>query len=274
MTRVPLSRRHTLLVGTSTASTRMRLDPAWVALVGRACRMLGCDQPWSHRVGRLDKVPCRPLLRGAGGALGLSQRLAGYLHDLLRRLSPCADQLLGHLECRVDDLAARAVLTQVREDAIDGIEELPHGLERELLGLAPRLDDPFDDVAFFRAGHDAILSTECYKQHFSISRHADRNGPAEKGPLVPCVGWPVPTQEPGNRPSLGLRLPAHPAPRRPSVNVSPGVCGSGAASRGTPCNECPLGGEPPGSCAGGLRGSPGRSEQYRSGVGRARSVGC
>jgi len=52
------------------------------------------------------------------------------LYDALRELVRCADQLLEHREGRIDDLAAGAILAHVGEGPVDGVDELPDGLER------------------------------------------------------------------------------------------------------------------------------------------------
>jgi hypothetical protein len=71
----------------------------------------------------------------------LTQRVLSHLHDPSRELVGRADQLFGHLERRIDDLATRAVLTHFGEDAVDSVKKPPDCLERGLLSVFDRVAD-------------------------------------------------------------------------------------------------------------------------------------
>ena len=112
------------------------------------------------------------------------------------------------------------ILAHVGEDAADGVEELPHGPQRGLPGLACRFDDragAFAHAALLCAGYVPSYSLSATGSPARPAHHTDWDGPAETGPFVQCAGLAVGDPSQGQR-RVDLSAPVselteQPAPR-------------------------------------------------------------
>lgn len=87
-------------------------------------------------------VRCALLPRRSGLVWRLAQCLLRYIKDVFRQSRRRPDQLLSHLEGRVDDLTTGPVVAaQMGKDAVDGVKEIPDGFERCVLGMLDRVDE-------------------------------------------------------------------------------------------------------------------------------------